>query len=300
MNLNLFKTFVRVVENQNLSRTAEEFGLSQPAITKQIQTLEDHYGVLLLERSGRSLKTTVAGDTLYQYSKDIIKLLDKTEKAMEEISVSRRGKLNLAASTIPGQYILPQIIKKYKDKFPNVSIGLNIGDTEDVFYQVAEREIDVGVVGGWVKNRKVEGIPWIADELVVVVPENHKFAQLTEIGISDLASEKWIVRSKGSGTRQAVEEVLSSNGIKVDDLHVYIEVGSTEAVLASVESGMGISVVSKWALSREPHRKVRGIKITDPGAVRDFYLIYPKQKSRRKTVNSFLDFIKKIDGVKKL
>ncbi|HZJ84270.1 MAG TPA: selenium metabolism-associated LysR family transcriptional regulator [Syntrophomonadaceae bacterium] len=300
MNLNLFKTFVKVVETQNLSKTAQEFGLSQPAITKQIQSLEDYYGVLLLERSGRSLKTTEAGNTLYQYSKDIIKLLDKTEKMMEEVSASRRGRLNLAASTIPGQYILPQVIKKFKDKFPNVSIGLNIGDTEDVFYQVAEREIDVGVVGGWIKNRKIEGFTWLEDELVLVVPENHKCAQLTSIKISELINEKWVIRSKGSGTRQAVEEILDTNGIKIEDLHVYLEVGSTETVIASVESGMGISIVSKWALNREPYRKVQGIKITDQGAVRNFYVIYPKQKSRRKTVNSFLDFIKKVDVIKGL
>ncbi len=300
MNLNLFKTFVKVVETQNLSKTAQEFGLSQPAITKQIQSLEDYYGVLLLERSGRSLKTTEAGDTLYQYSKDIIKLLDRTEKVMEEVSASRRGRLNLAASTIPGQYILPQLIKKYKDKFPNVSIGLNIGDTEEVFYQVAEREIDVGVVGGWVKNRKIEGFAWLEDELVLVVPEHHKYAQLTSIKMSELINEKWVIRSKGSGTRQAVKEILDINGIKIEDLHVFLEVGSTETVIASVESGMGISIVSKWALNKEPYRKVRGIKIIDQGAVRNFYVIYPKQKSRRKTVDSFLDFIKKTDVIKGL
>ena len=106
MNLNLFKTYVRVVETQNLSKTAEEFGLSQPAVTKQIQGLEDIYGVLLLERSGRRLKTTEAGETLYYCARDIIKAMEKTEKAMEEVSESRRGNLSLGASNIPGEYIL--------------------------------------------------------------------------------------------------------------------------------------------------------------------------------------------------
>jgi DNA-binding transcriptional LysR family regulator len=147
MNLNLYKTYVKVVETQNLSRTADEFGLSQPAVTKQIQALEDIYGVLLLERSGRRLKTTEAGETLYHCAREILKALEKTEKAMEEISESRKGSLYIGASTIPGQYILPAIVKQFKDQFPNVTISIDIADTEKIFNQVAERELDIGLVG---------------------------------------------------------------------------------------------------------------------------------------------------------
>lgn len=300
MNLNLFKTYVRVVETQNLSKTAEEFGLSQPAVTKQIQALEDLYGVLLLERSGRRLKTTEAGETLYQCAKEVIKVMEKTEKAMEEVSESRRGKLYLAASTIPGQYILPLIIKKFKDKYPNVTLSMDIGDTEKVFNQVAEREIDIGVVGAWIKNRKVEGFKWLEDELVVVIPEGHRLSRLTEVKVQDLLSEKWIIREKGSGTRRAVEELLAANSIKQEDLTIYIEAGSTEAVLASVDSGMGISIVSKWALKRDAYRKIKSIKIADSKAKRYFYVIYPRQKSRRKSANNFIEYLKKLEEPKKI
>lgn len=300
MNLNLLKTYVRVVETQNLSKTAEEFGLSQPAVTKQIQALEDHYGVLLLERSGRRLKTTEAGETLYQCARDIIKVMERTGKAMEEVSESRKGKLYLAASTIPGQYILPHIIKKFKDKHPNVSLSIDIGDTEKVFNQVAEREIDVGVVGAWLKNRKVEGFKWLEDELVVVVPEGHRLSRFTELKVQELLAEKWIIREKGSGTRKTIEDLLAANGIKHEDLPVYIEAGSTETVLASVESGMGISIVSKWALKKDPYRKIKSIKIADPKAKRFFYVIYPRQKSRRKSVNNFIEYLKKLEEPKKL
>ncbi len=300
MNLNLFKTFVKVVETQNLSKTAEEFGISQPAVTKQIQALEDFYAVLLLERSGRRLKTTEAGETLYQCSKDIIKTMEKTEKAMEEVAESRKGKLYIGASTIPGQYILPLIIKKFKDKYPNVSLSMDIADTEKVFNQVAERELDIGIVGGWMNNRKVDGFKWLEDELVVAVPDGHKFSRLTEVKVKDLLTEKWIIREKGSGTRRAVEDLLAANDIKKEDLIVYIEAGSTEAVLASIESGMGISVVSRWALKKDPYRKIKSIKIADPRANRFFYVIYPRQKSRRKSVNNFLEYLKKLEESKKV
>lgn len=296
MNLNLFKTYVKVVETQNLSKTAEEFGLSQPAVTKQIQALEDTYGVLLLERSGRRLKTTEAGETLYYCARDIIKAMDKTDKAMEEVSESRKGSLCLGASNIPGEYILPQLIKRFKEKYPNVSISIDIADTEKIFSRLAERELDVGIVGGWINNRKIEGFEWLEDELVVVLPENHKLARLSEITLDSLLNERWIFREKGSGTRKAVEDLLIAHGIKKEDLNVYIEAGSTEAVLASIEAGMGVSIVSRWAVKKaDSYRKIRSIKISEPLVKRNFYIIYPRQKSRRKSVNNFLEYVRKLE-----
>lgn len=293
MNINLLKTYIRVIETQNLSKTAEEFGLSQPAITKQIQALEDMYGVLLLERSGRKLKPTEAGEVLYQHAKEVLKAVDKTEKAMEEIAESRKGKLYIGASTIPGQYILPAVLKRFKDENPHISISMDIGDTEEIFGRVAERELDVGVVGGWINNRKVDGFKWLEDELVVIVPSQHNLAAREEVDIRDILHERWVFREKGSGTRRAVEELLLAYDTKREDLNVYMEAGSTEAVLAVVESGMGISIVSRWALGNiEGYRRVKVLKIKDPKVKRFFYVIYPRQKSRRKSVQNFLDYIK--------
>ncbi|HNX27838.1 MAG TPA: selenium metabolism-associated LysR family transcriptional regulator [Syntrophomonadaceae bacterium] len=302
MNLNLFKTYVRVVETQNLSRTAEEFDLSQPAVTKQIQALEDMYGVLLLERSGRKLKTTEAGETLYECAREILKVMERTEKAMEEISDSRKGSLYLGASTIPGQYILPYIIKMFKDKMPSISISMDIADTEKIVNLVADREIDVGIVGGWISNRKIEGYNWLEDDLVLIVPENNRLAQPEsgdgKVKVSELLRERWIFREKGSGTRKAAEELLLSNGIRNDALNIYLEAGSTEAVLAAVEAGMGIAIVSSWAIKRlDAHRRIRSLIIDDANAKRSFYVIYPKQKTRRKSVEAFLSYIKQLDEV---
>lgn len=294
MNLNLYKTYVKVVETQNLSRTADELGLSQPAVTKQIQALEDMYGVLLLERSGRRLKTTEAGETLYHCARDILKALEKTEKAMEDVSESRKGSLFIGASTIPGQYILPSIVKQFKDRFPNVTISMDIADTDKIFTRVADRELDVGVVGAWVSNRKVDGFAWLEDELVVIVPQGHHLASKDYVNLKDLLSEKWIVREKGSGTRRAIEDFLTAQGVKHDELNVFLEAGSTEAVLAAVESGMGISIISHWAIKRsEGQRSLNSIKLTESGARRFLYVIYPRQKTRRKTVINFLDILRK-------
>lgn len=298
MNLNLFKTYVRVVETQNLSKTAEDFGISQPAVTKQIQGLEDIFGVLLLERSGRKLKPTEAGEILYNHAREVIKAVEKTERAMEDLAESRKGSLFLGASTIPGQYILPYLIKIYKDKFSSISISMDIADTEKIFNRVAERELDMGIVGAWINNRKVDGFQWLEDELVVIVPENHKLAVNQEVKLSSLLHERWIFREKGSGTRKAVESFLIAHGIRKEELNIYMEAGSTEAVLAMVESGMGISIVSRWAIKWIEYRKMKAISLNEPDAKRFLYVIYPRQKVRRKSVNNFLDYLKSMQDTK--
>lgn len=296
MNLNLFKTYIRVVETQNLSRTAEDFGLSQPAVTKQIQALEDMYGILLLERSGRKLRPTEAGETLYNCARDLIKSMEKLDKSMEEITESRKGSLYLGASTIPGQYILPIIVKGFKEKYPHISISLDIADTEKIFNKISERELDLGIVGGWSNNRKVEGSPWLEDELVVVVPEQHRLAGQTTVGLQELLKERWIFREKGSGTRKAVEDLMAAYNVNREELNIYMEAGSTETVLAMVEAGMGISIVSRWVIRPQSSAlKLRYLSIMEREARRMFYIVLPRQKVRRKSVSHFLDYLQNWD-----
>lgn len=295
MNINLLRTYIRVVETQNLSRTADEFNISQPAVTKQIQALEDYYGVLLLERSGRRLRTTEAGETLYNCAREIVKVMDKTEKAMQEVADSHRGNLNLGASTIPGQYILPVLIKEFKDKHPHISISMDIADSEKIFARVAERELDAGIIGAWLSSRKVDGFKLMDDQLMAIIPANHALTRQKEVSVQNLLSEKWIFREKGSGTRRAIEDLLAVKGIRKEDLNIYIEAGSTEAVLASVESGMGISIVSRWAVEGLHNRRgIRALPIRDGIKERSFYVIYPRQKTRRKSVNQMLDFLREV------
>lgn len=291
MNLNLLKTYIRVVETQNLSRTAKELGVSQPAVTKQIQTLEDVYGVLLLERSGRNIKTTEAGKVLYQCAQDIVAACEKTHHQMQAVLESQKGVLAIGASSIPGQYILPAVMKEFKDRYPQISISMDISDTEKIFARVSEWELDVGIVGGWQTNRRIEGFKWLKDDLTVIVPQGHPLARQKAVSAADLLEENWILREKGSGTRKIMEEILALQGLRKEDIHVYMEVGSTEAIIALVEEGMGISIISTWALKKTAgEKRFVSLEIIDK-VDRFFYVIYPRQKNRRKSVASFLEFI---------
>lgn len=214
---------------------------------------------------------------------------------MEDISESRRGNLFLGASTIPGQYLIPLYLKDFKDRFPNVTITMKVADTESIINQVAEREIDVGIVGAWIPNRKVDCFPWKEDELVVLVPKEHRLAGRVKVDFKDLTGEKWVFREKGSGTRIVTEEILAQLGINKDSLNIQVELGSTEAVVAAVEAGMGIAMVSSH-VARQCTRndELQLLTITGGTAKRDIFVVYPKQKHRRKTVDNFLDYLRSL------
>lgn len=293
MNIGLYRTFAKVVELQNLSRAAEELNLSQPAVSKQIQSLEDRFGVMLLERSGRKLKTTEAGDALYACALEIIAASDKTYRIMEDISESRRGSLLLGCSTIPGQYVLPAYLKQFKEQYPYVSIYMDMADTERIYTRVAERELDLGIVGAWMSNRRVDGFKWQEDELLVLVRADHPLAGKKEVDVRTLANERWIFREKGSGTRKATEELLAGVGLQKDHLNVQAELGSSGAVVAAVEADLGISIVSSLVLPEwREKEKLVGLKLAGDVGKRHFYVVFPRQKHRRKTVDNFIAFLK--------
>lgn len=293
MNLNLLETFIKVVEYRNLSRAALELNLSQPAVSKQIQGLEEHFGVLLLERCGRRLRTTEAGEALYHAARDVIKSVERMNYTMEEMSAAGVGSLHLGASSIPGQYLLPTAIKSFKEKYPQISLFLEVSDTEKIGNQVVTRELDLGVVGAEVDSRKLESFSWLQDRLLLVVPPEHPLAEQTMVQVAALRDEAWVFREKGSGTRQLMEELLLNENLKRENWQVVAELGSTEAVLAAVEAGMGISLVSHWAAERAAASGRVSTLELDEGinTARSFYVIYPRQKNRRPVVQLFIDHL---------
>lgn len=295
MNLSLLETFIKVVEYRNLSRAAQELNLSQPAVSKQIQSLEDQFGVLLLERCGRRLRTTEAGEALYHSARDVIKAIDRMRSTMEEMTESGVGSLHLGASSIPGQYLLPTVIKSFKEKYPQINLFLEVSDTEKIGAQVLGRELDLGVVGADLDSRKLESFPWFQDHLLLVVPKDHRLAGKKKVQLGELRDEAWVFREKGSGTRQMMEELLLAENMKRDNLRVVAELGSTEAVMAAVEAGMGISLVSNWAAERAAASdRIAVLELDGEAGARSFYVIYPRQKVRRPVVQLFLDHLRTI------
>lgn len=292
MNLNLLITFVRVVEKQSLSKAARDLFLTQPAVSKHIQSLEDLYGVQLLERVGRRIRLTEAGEILYQYSQEILSTMEKLNDALIRTTSGVRGRLIIGASTVPGHYILPSTIGYFKKKYPEVKVTLEIGDTGGMINNLLDQRLDLAVVGASVKNRKLTSILFAEDELKLIVSLNHPFATRESVKVEEFIQENLIWREKGSGTRMVLEEKLSKFGVNIDKLNIVLELGSTEAVITAVEQGLGIAVLSRWAIQKsEELGRIKSIDVEGIDLRRNLYLVYSKQKIYSRAMQAFLDLL---------
>lgn len=292
MQLSHLKTLVTAIQLRSISRAAAELHLTQPAVTKHIQALENHYGRPLLERTGREVRPTEEGRILYRYALEVLSVLAAAEAAVAEAGEMVRGQLRLGASTIPGQYVLPRLIGAFRRLYPLVDLHLEIADTERIAGQVAERKADAGVVGSPVRDGRLSSFPFLEDELVVIMPARHPLATREAVYARDLAGQPLIWREVGSGTRKTVEERLAGAGVDLGQGQGVIEVGSTEAVVAAVEAGLGLSVVSRRAALRSVAAgSVVARELADISLRRELYVIFPRQGASR-PARAFVDFLR--------
>ncbi|CCO09301.1 selenium metabolism-associated LysR family transcriptional regulator [Desulforamulus hydrothermalis] len=291
MNLATLQTFIIVAEKKNLSLAAQEIHITQPAISKQLSALESHFGAALVERKGRGISLTPAGEVFYRHAREIVDLINRAERDIRQMSGEIRGRMIVWASTIPGHYILPPIIGAFKKEYPDVQLVLQIGDSKEAIRKLLEESAHLAAVGMMPNNKRVEGVKFFSDELVVIVPPEHPLAARPEIYLQELAKYPLVWRETGSGTRSVVESYLARGGLTPDKLNIALELGSTGAVITAVEAGAGLSVVSRWAVLKEQAlRKIVTIKIKDYPMQRDLYLVYPRRKNKSPLVEAFIQF----------
>lgn len=250
MNLSQLETFVITVEKGTLSAAAEELHLTQPAVSKQLKALEEFFGVRLLDRSGREVKLTEGGRIFYRRAREILRLLEQLRRELAEVTNLVRGELLLGASTIPGHYVLPRLIGNFKAKYPQVEIKLEIGDSEDIIKRLIEGEIELGVVGAEERKKGLLYQRLAEDELILIVPVDHPWADRPALKVQELAEACWVWRKQGSGTRRVAEEKLKAAGFTLPPQRIVVELGSTEAIVSAVEAGLGVSLVSRWAAEK--------------------------------------------------
>lgn len=291
MNLASLQTFIAVAEKRNLSLAAQEIHITQPAISKQLSVLESHFGTALVERKGRGVSLTPAGEVFYRHAREIVDLMNRAERDIRHMSGEIRGRMIVWASTIPGHYILPPIIGAFKKEYPDVQTVLHIGDSKEAIRKLLEESAHLAAVGILPNNKRIEGVKFFSDELVVIVPPDHPFANSSEISLDQLCKESLVWRETGSGTRSVVESYLARGGLTPDKLNIALELGSTGAVVTAVEAGAGVSVVSRWAVLKEQALgKIVTVKVKDLPMERDLYLVYPRRKNKSPMVEAFIQY----------
>jgi DNA-binding transcriptional LysR family regulator len=251
MDTRQLAAFCEVVERRSFSQAAERLGVTQPAVSLQVRALEKRLGTQLLDRSGRRVAPTEAGLRLYRGAQ---RLLALEEQLVEEVAESEagelHGRLEIGASTGPGGSVLATLLCEFQQRNPGVRVALSVFDTQRVIEAVANRELELGVVGAAPRHRGVQFEPFFRDEVILVVPPEHPFAGRT-VTLDALRGEKLIVMQEGAGVRQVIEDELRGAGVRLRDLDVPLELGLQESVKTAVQRGFGVSFISRASVEGE-------------------------------------------------
>jgi DNA-binding transcriptional LysR family regulator len=248
LNLHLVRVFSAVADHGSFSRAAEALHVSQPAVSRGVAELERQVGTPLLDRSGRRVTTTDAGALLHEHAVRLFAIERSAENALAEVAGLARGQLTIGASTTIGIYLLPAVLGTFHRRHPGIRLVLDIGNTAQVVERLRTAPLDAAFVEGPVDGPDLEVAPWRPDRLVVVAAPGHPLGGRGPVAIDALMGELFVLRERGSGTRDVVDEALRHLGREV---RVAMELGSTEAVKQAVAASLGVSIIPVATIGQE-------------------------------------------------
>lgn len=291
MNLKKLEAFIMVVEKNSFSEAASSLKSSQPTVSLKIKSLEEDLGFELLDRSASGIRPTAAGMLVYSAAKEIQERWRALEDGLGELQGTLTGTLKIGASTIPGTYLLPVWVKKFRSLYPKVEVKIEIGDSKKVMEKLQNHQIDIGIIGLNHESKQIKSKRVASDSLVLIAPLGHPLIHSTKADFSQIKQYDFVMREEGSGTRKMMENFLSEKGFSVDELKTAISIGSTESVIAAVEAGLGISFISKIAaLPAAKANRIAIIENFEPYH-RDFYFTVHADAENRSIIKQFADIL---------
>jgi len=294
MDLWQLNIFCKVVELKGFSKAAKAVHLSQPTISSHIKDLENHFECQLIDRLDKKAVPTKAGELLYNYACKLISLRDETETAMAEFQGKIKGRLFIGGSTIPGGYILPRLIGAFTKDYPEVTISLSIGDTDQIIQDILSGVLEFGIVGAKTSDKKILQEKLIEDEMRLIVSADHKWSRKKSMNLTMMFQEPFIIRERGSGTLKSIQLSLLDKGYSSEDLNIIAEMGSTEAVIQGIKSKVGISILSTIAVAEELQAgTLKALTIKELNLKRSFYITRHRHRSASPLSKAFMEFLKK-------
>jgi len=290
MDVHRLKVFVSVYKNLSFSRASEELHLSQPTISEHIKSLEDHLGVRLFDRMGRTTAPTPEAGSIYPLAVEIIEKLENIKLALASPGGEPFGDVLIGASTIPGTYIIPRAAASFRAEHPSVAFTIEIGDSAQVARRVADNELPAGIVGAKMFERGLAYVPFVEEELVVVMKKG--LYPKTDIRPEDLKSIPFLMREEGSGTRKSFEKQLRELGVNTGALNIVASLGSSAAILEAVRAGLGASVLSSLAVD-DDISKGRLVELRLPGKrmKREFHIVTRKGRTLPTSYGAFFEHL---------
>jgi DNA-binding transcriptional LysR family regulator len=290
MDTRQLAAFCEVVERRSFSEAAARLGVTQPAVSQQVRSLEQRLGVQLLDRSGRRVEPTEAGLRLYRGARKLLALEEQLLGEIAEPEGPLHGTLELGASTGPAAIVVPLLLCEFQRANPELRVQLSVFDTQSVVEQVAERRLELGIVGAARRHRSVAFEPFFRDEVILACPPGHPFAGRT-VALAELDQGPLILMQHGAGVRQMVEDELRRSGRKVRDLEAPLELGLQESVRSAVQAGYGVGFISRRAVESElaagtlAEARVRGLDLA-----RDIFIVRAAGRAGSNAAQAFVAF----------
>lgn len=284
-------TFVTLVEVNNFTKASEILHISQPSVSLHIKNLEQEFHTTLFIRSPKSVQITPTGEILYKRAKQIIAIAEAAQEDILAYHHSIQGTLIIGASFTIGENILPSILSKLQQQFPQLELQVIIGNTEEIIQFTKLLQVDIGLIEGQAHDHELIIQPFMQDELFIVSASNHPLVEQQSITISQLQRQKWVAREAGSGTRNYLDHLFRTNGLQV---HSLLTISSNQGVKESVIEGLGLSLLSGSVIERDIRNgDIAILPLTEQRFMRTFsYLHSPTMKNKR-NVEALIEFITK-------
>jgi DNA-binding transcriptional LysR family regulator len=286
------ETFSKAAELCSFTAAAKALRLSQAAVSQRMQLLEKTLGISLFKRQGGRVMLTAAGQKLYDYAERILDLHRQAHREITGQEATVAGELFLAASSIPGEHLLPAVLRGFGQKHPQIRVRATVSDSMEVMAQVERGDVSIGLVGRKSDKPQLEFRYLASDRMVLVVPSGHALARRKKVSVAQLSRYPLVLREAGSGLRHCLEKSLEKAGLSLRDLHVALELGSNEAIKEAVLQDVGIAILSTYAVQKElKTRRLRALQVDDLHCDRDMFIVLDKRRVLPLSARLFLLFL---------
>lgn len=292
MNLQQLRTFYTITREGSFSRAAERLHLTQPTISAQIQALEKQLKTRLFDRTNQGSRLTEAGEILARYARQVLELLDEAETSVQQLKELSTGRIRVIASSVPGNYLLPGRLAAFKSRYPGIEIVLEVTNSASVRRSIRAGEFELGVVGERDEQSQVTYRQVAEDELTPVARAAHPLARRSSLPAAELASWPLLLRERGSGTREVTERALAERGVRPEDLQIFMEFSTAEAMLRAVRESDAIAILSRLAVEDElSRRSIVRLNVPDLVVVRPLYLVTRTDAVLSPAARAFADIL---------
>ena len=291
MRLNQLEGFLAVAKARSFTQAAREVGVTQAGLSRQVQRLEDELGVALFEREEGRLELTEAGRRAHAFAQETVSRHRELVRSLSRRPEALHGALSIAASTTPGEFLVPELVGSFTSRYPGVQPQVSISDSTLVLEKVREGKAEIGFTGVLARVRGLQHDVVAADEIILVVPARHPFASRKSVALADLEGQVFVEREDGSGTLKTVHQILAGHGKALPPHRVAMALTSIQAVLMGVERGHGVGWVSSRAVADGWNGRVAAVRLKGLPLLRQLYMVHDRRRALTPQGEAFMRWV---------